>query len=92
MQKSCSKNPPNLRAFYNYALLLQQEKSNQSSVDILNKGLEIFPENEQLLYVKLLGEMKLDQKKEALKTCQLLLKISPDNTEYRQVLQRLTGR
>lgn len=91
MQKSCSKNPPNLRAFYNYGLLLQQEKSYQSSVDLLNKGLEIFPENEQLLYVKLLGEMKLDRNKEALKTCQLLLKISPDHTEYRQLLQKLTG-
>ncbi len=87
--EACDKEPANIRAFYNYALKLQAEKLNQKSIDILKKALGIFPNNENLLYVKLIGEINLKKTLEARNTCSRLIKIAPNNTNYRQILETL---
>ncbi len=87
--EACDKEPANIRAFYNYALKLQAEKLNQKSIDILKKALGIFPDNENLLYVKLIGEINLKKTLEARNTCSRLIKIAPQNTNYRQILETL---
>ncbi len=78
-----------MNAFYNYALKLQQEKKNAESIKIINRGLKIFPNNERLLYAKLIGEINLKQTVNAKKTCNLLIEIAPTNSNYRQILESL---
>jgi len=89
LAKACSKKPPISRAFYNYALKLQEAKKYQKSIDILAKGLQVFPMDENLLYVKLLGQIKTNQKQDALQACEILLKLNPNNSNYKQIYNDL---
>ncbi len=89
LAKACDKKPVNIRAFYNYALKLQAENLNQKSIETINKALAIFPQNENLLYVKLIGEMNLKQHIDAYKTCSELIQLAPNNANYKQILESL---
>ncbi|TGV04558.1 multiheme c-type cytochrome [Flavivirga rizhaonensis] len=89
LAEACDKKPVNIRAFYNYALKLQAENLNQKSIEIINKALVVFPENENLLYVKLLGEINLKHHVEAYNTCSKLIQIAPNNATYKQVFEKL---
>lgn len=89
LAEACNKKPVNIRAFYNYALKLQAENLNQKSVDIINKALVIFPKNENLLYVKLIGEINLKQTIEAYNTCSELIQLAPNNANYKQIFESL---
>ncbi len=85
MATACEKQPPVSRAFYNYALMLQAKNKHKQSVKVLQKALKIFPGDENLLYVKLLGEKNAGMTGDALRTCQTLLQINPDNENYRKI-------
>ncbi len=85
---ACEKDPNNLRAHYNYALKLQESKRYKESVIIMDKALNLNPNSEEFLYVKLLGQINSNQKG-AYNTCVKLLNISPDNTNYKQILESL---
>ncbi|WP_303317481.1 multiheme c-type cytochrome [Flavivirga abyssicola] len=89
LAEACDKKPVNIRAFYNYALKLQAENLNQKSIEIINKALVIFPENENLLYVKLIGEINLKHHVEAYNTCSKLIQIAPNNATYKQIFENL---
>jgi len=89
LKKACEKKPPILRAYYNYALLLQKELKYNKSLKVINKALLDFPMDEDLLYVKLLGEMKSNRKDAALQTCRLLLQINPGNENYKKIYKDL---
>ncbi|MGB5664494.1 tetratricopeptide repeat protein, partial [Eudoraea sp.] len=84
-----SKEPANANASYNYALMLQQENKNPEAIAVIEKALETFPNDERLLYVKLLSEINLNQQNNAMNTCRLLLQISPNNSNYLQIYQGL---
>lgn len=86
---ACDKEPANMKAFYNYALKLQKEDNNKESIEVTNKGLKLFTNNELLLYVKLIGQINLNKVSNAKATCTLLIKNYPSNENYRQILQNL---
>lgn len=86
---ACEKEPKMARAFYNYALKLQQELLLESSVDASNFGLSYFPNDENILYIKLLGLIKLNKKEEAKLVVAKLLNISPSNTSYLRIFNDL---
>ena len=69
--------------------MLQQENKNNAALMVLEKALNTFPNNERMLYVKLLSEINLNQPNEAMNTCRILLQISPNNNNYLQIFQRL---
>lgn len=87
--KSTNKTPSNINSFYNYALMLQKNGDNKESLTAINQGLSIFPFNERLLYIKLLGEVNTADKN-ALNTCNQLLQIAPNNQNYQQIFGQLT--
>ena len=89
LKLATEKEPANMNAFYNYALKLQQEKKNTESIKIINKGLKLFHNNERLLYAKLIGEINLKQTANAKKTCNLLIEIAPENSNYKQIFDSL---
>jgi len=89
LEKATNKKPANQNAFYNYALKLQENKKYSISLEVLNKGLAIFPDDERLLYAKLLAEINTKATKKAYKTCQKLLEINPNNTNYQSIFKRL---
>lgn len=86
MKLACEQEVSEYRAFYNYALILQQELSFERSNEVVKKGLVTYERDEQLLYLKLLNEIKLNKLKVALKTCQILIEVNPDNLNYKQIL------
>lgn len=90
MEQSLNKQPVNPNAFYNYALMLQQENDFKKSLEILSDGLVQMPNNERLLYVKLIAEMNLKDAN-ARNTCELLLRIDPNNQNYQQIYTQLQG-
>ncbi|MDT0553441.1 multiheme c-type cytochrome [Urechidicola vernalis] len=90
MEQSLGKQPVNPNAFYNYALMLQQENKYNKSLEIVRDGLDLMPNNERLLYVKLIAEMNTNNAN-AIKTCELLLRIAPNNQNYQQIYNRLRG-
>lgn len=83
---ACDKIPVISRAFYNYGLKLQEKGLHKKSIEVINKALKIYPFDENLLYVKLLGQINTNQTKDAYDTCTMLLKISPDNANYKNIL------
>ncbi|MFB9056442.1 tetratricopeptide repeat protein [Mariniflexile ostreae] len=87
--EASNKKPENIRAYYNYALKLQAEGMYKKSVEVLNKALTIFHDNENLLYVKLLGEINLKDDHSAYNTGRKLLEIAPNNANYQQIFQSL---
>jgi len=86
---ACKKQPKIMKAFYNYALLLQQENKNLESIKVLESGLKSFPDNENLLYVRLIGEINLKLINKSINTCNLLLKLNPNNANYLKILDDL---
>lgn len=89
LSKACTLEVPLMRACYNYALLLQQDNRHLESVEVLEEALEAFPMDENLLYVKLLGELKAGKNNAARETVGKLLQIAPHNTRYQQILMNL---
>ena len=89
LAEACNKKPVNIRVFYNYALKLQAENLNQKAIEVINKALAVFPKNEGLLYVKLIGEINLKQHIEAYNTCSKLIQLAPNNTNYKQIFKNL---
>ena len=89
LETACNKEPPNESAFYNYALMLQQLNKNNEALTVLKKALNSFSNNERLLYVKLLSEINLNRLNDAINTCRILLQISPNDSNYLQIFQRL---
>ncbi len=89
LSKAILKDPPNINAYSNYALLLQQQASNEASIEVINKGLKQFPLEEKLLYIKLLGELNLQLRYEAIETTGILLQLNPNNTDYLQIMKQL---
>ena len=83
------KAPLNENAIYNYAIMLQQTKQFQKSVEVLNEGLSAFPNSERLLYGKLLAQINLNELNEAKITCLKLIKLYPNNPNYRDILKNL---
>ena len=79
----------NVNAFYNYAILLQQLKRFEESLETIDKGLRVFPNNERLLYGKLLAEINLKKLDEAKVTCLMLIRLDMNNPNYRQILDNL---
>ncbi len=86
---ACEREPLNLRAFYNYALKLQEVGQNEKSIRIMDRALTIIPDNEEFLYVKLIGQLNDNRHDASYNTCLKLLEIAPNNTNYKQIWNRL---
>lgn len=89
LELATKKEPRNSSAFYNYALMLQKAENYKKSIQVINSGLEFFPETERLLYIKLLAELNLKLNSKAKETCLKLLNIAPTNTNYLNILKSL---
>ena len=83
------KEPPFYRAYYNLALVLQQESKNKESLKVVKKGLNYFADDQQLLYVKLIGELNLETYVVAKQTCSKLLKMDPTNSNFLAIMEKL---
>ena len=83
------KKPLNVNAIYNYAILLQQRQQYQKSIEAIDTGLAAFPNNERLLYGKLLAQMHLNRLNEAKTICLKLIELNPNQADYRQVMKDL---
>jgi len=89
MELACKKDPLTYKPFYNYALLLQGQGDITRSIEVIDRGLKSFTNNEQLLYVRLSTALHMKKYTEARTTLDLLLKIAPDNTNYQQIALQL---
>ena len=89
LKMACEKEPPMENAFYNYALMLHQNNEFEASIKVLNEGLHLFPYGERLHYIKLLSQMKLEDKNGARKTLGLLIQLNPQNSQYQDILKQL---
>jgi|TARA_B110000305_G_C19462871_1_gene655774 tetratricopeptide (TPR) repeat protein len=88
LSNTIGKEPANMNAYYNYALMLQQEGRNVESIKVVENGLQLFVNNERLLYVQLLGEINT-KNNNALNTCSLLLQLAPNNQDYQKIYRDL---
>ena len=91
LKTACEKEPKNQRAFYNYALKLQEQQLIEQSLKVLNEGLVYFNFDEGLLYLKLIAFLKLNKTNEAHQLVIKLLEISPNNTNYQNILNNLSN-
>ncbi len=89
LKLSCEKEPKLPKAFYNYALKLQEQNDIDASIESLDQGLQFFPQDENLLYVKLIGLIKLNRNNEAYDLVNRLLIMSPNNANYLNILRNL---
>ncbi len=87
--KACSKEPLNVNALCNYAIKLQETGAYKKSLLTIDKGIRKFPNQERLLYLKLIAQLKLNRNQHALETCRLLVQLAPDNSNYAQILNDL---
>ena len=88
MGEAIGKTPANSNAYYNYALMQQSEGENITALKTIKDGLIIFPNNERLLYIQLIGEINT-KNNNAINTCKKLLSIAPNNQNYQQIFARL---
>ena len=91
LEKAITKQPPNMNAFYNYGLMLQQQNKFEKSIEVAKKGLALSQNNERLLYVQLLGEVNI-KSSNAINTCSILLQIDPNNQNYVQIMGSLQNK
>jgi len=89
LSAACDKEPTNIRACYNYALKLQEAGQHEASIKVMDRALILMPANEELMYVKLIGQLNTNQSAAAYSSCLKLLQISPNNPNYKQILERL---
>lgn len=89
LSKACDREPVNIRAYYNYALVLQKTGQNEKSIMIIDRALGLVPDNEEFLYVKLIGQLNSSQYDASYSTCLKLIEINPRNDNYQQILNRL---
>lgn len=91
LKTACEKEPKNQRAFYNYALKLQEQLLLEDSINVIEDGLTHFILDEGLLYLKLIAFLKLENISEARTLVIKLLEISPNNTNYQNILNNLSN-
>lgn len=90
MEKACSKEPYLERAYYNYAIMLQQQQKYKESLQLLKTALIKGGNNQEgIHYMKLLAEINLNLKSEAVKSARKLVDISNNNPRYVSILKSL---
>ena len=72
--------------------MIQQGGKNKESIKEANKALKLAPNNERILYVKLIGLMNMNNLYEASETCIKLIQINPENQNYQQILGNINQR
>lgn len=92
LKLACEKVPFNANAYYNYIVMLQQKGQNKEAIEMADKGLKFSPDNERLLYVKLTGQLNLNQLNEAYATAVNLVQVNPTNQNYQQILGSIAQR
>ena len=89
LELATRKQPLMIRAFYNYAIKLQEKGLFEKSITVINRALIDNPLNEELLYIKLLGQINIKKNNDALNTISTLLQIAPENVNYQNILKEL---
>jgi len=89
LELATQKEPFLPRAFYNYSLMLHQNGLFEQSIQIANKSLTQNPNQEDITYIKLLNEIKLNELNAAKATAKNLIKISGGNPQYIKILEGL---
>ena len=79
----------NIRVYYNYALLLQQQNKKEEAELIFLKGLRMDPRNGDLLYALTILYIQEKQMQKAMGMAQELKKFHPDDPKYLPLLQQL---
>ncbi len=91
LSAACEKEPIIINAFYNYALKLQENGLDKKADMIIDKALQTEPYNERLLYAKLVNQIN-NNNKGAYNTCMKLLKVAPNNVNYKKIFEQLKGK
>ena len=86
-EKAVNLHSHNIRLYYNYGLLLQQEGNTAKAINIFQKGLSEQPNNESLLYALIFTYVNNKQASAAEGYAQRLFGLDPDNEQYQQIYQ-----
>ena len=92
LKQASEREPASVNTFYNYALKLQENKNLKESISTIDKGLHHFPNNERLLYAKVIAQINLNDLEAASESIVLLINIAPSNTNYQQLAQNIQPR
>lgn len=83
------KETQNYRIGYNYALMLHQDKQYPKAIKVVDEATAKFGLFEDITYIKLLSLMESHRNAEALKVCEQLINLNPNQRAYRQIIQQL---
>ncbi|MCV9387843.1 tetratricopeptide repeat protein [Reichenbachiella ulvae] len=89
LKLATQKEPRNPRAFYNYATMLYQQKQFAEAVKVAQESELYFGMGEEMLYVKMLAQMESGSIREAMKSCEKLMEMAPNNPQYGQIFSQL---
>jgi tetratricopeptide (TPR) repeat protein len=89
---ACQKEPFVIKAYYNYPLKLYKLKRYNKEKEVINKVLKYSPNNKNILYINILLQIKTEDIENGRKTSKILMKISPDNPNYKKTMADLQNK
>ncbi len=90
LELACRYDFTNRRAYYNYVLLLHNDKQHEKVISIALASRVLHSQFPEMEYIKLLSEIELGKIEEAKKTCARLIQLDPDNAQYQQIMLQLS--
>lgn len=92
LKLATEKQPILIKAFYNYAIKLQEQQKYKEASTVIEKGLKEIPTSERLLYLKVINQINANNTQGAKNTVLFLLELFPDNPNYKQLLNTINSR
>ena len=89
LQKAITLNKQNIRAQYNYGILLQQQGKQDAAEKVYTTALEQAPTNADLLNALTILYMQTNQREKAITTGKILQQYHGTNPAYSNLLQQL---
>lgn len=79
----------NLKGYYNYGLLLNQNKKFKEAESVLLKGITINPSDSELYYALTFVYIQTNNRSKAIQTAIKLKQLDPSNPNYQQIFNNL---
>ena len=79
----------NSRVYYNYGLLLNQNKNSKQAEIVLRKGIALNPNDSELYYALTFVYIQSNNKAKALETGMKLKQLDANNPNYQQLYRSL---
>ena len=79
----------NPKVYYNYGLLLNQNKKFAAAESVLLKGIAINPSNSELYYALTFVYIQTDNRSKAIQTAIKLKQLDSANPNYQQIFKNL---